>query len=77
MRLSEAGKVIQTVWGALPERHANIDLDIAVILPNHVRGIIVLTDSSDLRAGLALPGSKSAVPRRAGRPYIARRNSDI
>jgi|WetSurMetagenome_2_1015567.scaffolds.fasta_scaffold377428_1 putative transposase len=62
MRLSEAGKVIQTVWDALPERYANIDLDISVVMPNHVHGIIMLTDSSDVGAGLALPGSKGSEP---------------
>ena len=77
MRLSEAGQVIQTVWDALPKRFANIDLDISVVMPNHVHGIIMLTDSSEVGARLALPGKKGAVPRRAGRPYIGGCNSDI
>jgi putative transposase len=60
MRPSEAGKIIQQVWDRLPERFASIDLDISVVTPNHVHGIIVLTDSSDVGAGLALPRSRGA-----------------
>jgi putative transposase len=60
IRSSEAGKIIQQVWDTLPEHFADIDLDISVVMPNHVHGIIVLTDSSDVGAGLALPRSRGA-----------------
>ena len=45
MRPSEAGKVIQQVWDTLPRHYANVDLDIFVIMPNHIHGIIVMTDT--------------------------------
>jgi REP element-mobilizing transposase RayT len=60
MRLSEAGEIIQAVWDALPKRYPSIALDISVIMPNHVHGIIVLTDATDVGAGQALPGSEGA-----------------
>jgi putative transposase len=39
-RLSEVGKVVWDVWQALPARYAEIDLDEAVVMPNHFHGII-------------------------------------
>jgi hypothetical protein len=60
MALSEAGKMIETVWAALPEHYGDLDLDIIVVMPNHLHGIIVLTDTSLVGARLALPGSKGA-----------------
>jgi REP element-mobilizing transposase RayT len=84
MWLSEAGQVIQTVWNALPKRFANIVLDISVVMPNHVHGIIVRTDSSDV-GGRARParlqGRRTCPSLQQGRskrrPYIGGRNSDI
>ncbi len=60
MRSSEAGKIIQQVWHTLPRHHPNIDLDIFVVMPNHTHGIIVMTDTSVVGAGLALPRSRAA-----------------
>jgi len=42
MQLNDAGHMVQTVWGNLPERFAGIELDEFVTKPNHVHGIIVL-----------------------------------
>jgi REP element-mobilizing transposase RayT len=58
MVLNEYGKIIQTVWNELPQHYANIQLEEFVIMPNHIHGIIVITDkeSADgagvVRAGL-------------------------
>lgn len=60
MRLSQAGELIHQVWDTLPNRHADIDLDAFVIMPNHVHGIIVLTDTSIVGARLALPEGEGA-----------------
>ncbi len=44
MRLSDAGQMVQTVWERLPNRFAFIELDQFVVMPNHLHGIIVLTE---------------------------------
>jgi putative transposase len=44
----------------LPRHHRNIDLDAFVVMPNHIHGIIVMTDSSVVGAGLALLRSRAA-----------------
>lgn len=37
--------VIEGIWASIPEHFANVKSDIFVVMPNHVHGIIVITDS--------------------------------
>ena len=63
MRLNQAGELIHGIWEALPERYAGIELDAFVVMPNHVHGIIVLTNTSAVGAQQAapfLPGNTGA-----------------
>lgn len=46
MRLNECGMVVQQPWDDLPNHFRHVVLDQFVIMPNHVHGIIVLTDDS-------------------------------
>ncbi|MDQ3773326.1 MAG: transposase [Pseudomonadota bacterium] len=45
MRLNEAGRMVAAEWDALCTRFINIDLDAFVVMPNHIHGIIVITDA--------------------------------
>jgi REP element-mobilizing transposase RayT len=38
-------EIVQRVWNSLPNRFPSIELDEFVIMPNHVHGIIVITDA--------------------------------
>ncbi len=51
MILNEFGQIAFDEWGKLPERFANMELDIFVVMPNHFHGIIVLNNL--VGAGLA------------------------
>ncbi len=42
MLLSDAGRIVQTVWEALPNHYPHADLDAWIIMPNHVHAVIVL-----------------------------------
>ena len=44
MQLNDAGEVSRAEWIALPQRFPNVELDEFVIMPNHVHGIVVITD---------------------------------
>ena len=44
VRLSHAGKMIQTVWECLPNRFPFVKPDEFVVMPNHLHGIIILTN---------------------------------
>jgi REP element-mobilizing transposase RayT len=45
MILNEYGQIAYDEWIALPQRFANCTLDVFQIMPNHMHGIIVLTDT--------------------------------
>lgn len=42
--LSPAGKVVQSIWESLPQRFSGLGLDSFVVMPNHMHGIILLTE---------------------------------
>ena len=42
MVLSDVGKIVQSVWKALPNRFPSIGLDTHVMMPNHIHGIITV-----------------------------------
>ena len=45
MVLSKAGEIAASRWQAIPEHHPHVELDAFVIMPNHMHGIIVITDN--------------------------------
>lgn len=44
MRLNQAGHMVQAEWNALPDRFPSVGIDAFVVMPNHVHGIIVITN---------------------------------
>ena len=44
MGLSKFGLVAKQQWEKLPKRFPNIELGVYVIMPNHMHGIIIITD---------------------------------
>jgi putative transposase len=52
MHLSQAGNIVQSVWTSLPDRFPGLELDQYTVMPNHVHGIIALTEE------VQYPGSK-------------------
>lgn len=44
IRLNDAGQLIQTRWDELPSHYPGVETDEFEVMPNHVHGIIVLTD---------------------------------
>ncbi|WP_008308666.1 transposase [Leptolyngbya sp. PCC 6406] len=54
MQLNPAGFMVEEIWRSLPQRFDHVDLDAFVVMPNHMHGILVLTeglDSAATRAG--------------------------
>ncbi|HEY9741254.1 MAG TPA: transposase [Coleofasciculaceae cyanobacterium] len=45
MHLNLVGATVKAVWESLPRHFPLIELDAFVVMPNHVHGIIVITDS--------------------------------
>ncbi|HEV8720734.1 MAG TPA: transposase [Candidatus Binatia bacterium] len=44
MRVNDAGRMVEQCWSAIPNHFPHVDLDAFVVMPNHVHGIIVITD---------------------------------
>ena len=42
MQLSEIGKTVVECWNRIPQHFFSVELDMCVIMPNHIHGIIVL-----------------------------------
>lgn len=45
IKLNEYGLMVQKIWDYLPTHFENLELDAAVIMPNHFHGIIIITSS--------------------------------
>ena len=46
VHLAPAGRIVWEVWKTLPERFSQVELDTAVVMPNHFHGIITINDNS-------------------------------
>ncbi len=54
-----AGRVVQDTWLALPERFPTITLDAFVVMPNHIHGIIILNEATEMDHGFSALGRAS------------------
>ena len=48
IRLNDLGKVVEECWRAIPIHFEMVELDTFVVMPNHVHGIIMITDTTTL-----------------------------
>jgi len=86
IRLSSAGEIVRREWERLAQRFPHVVLDFYVIMPNHLHGIIVITDdrrgtadsgdplilSSSRRAPTTTTGEKFGEPIPGSLPTIIR-----
>jgi putative transposase len=47
MQLSSIGKIAQENWIAIPNHFEHIDIDVYVVMPNHLHGIVVINRPID------------------------------
>jgi putative transposase len=66
MVLNTLGCIVETCWDDLPNHYNNIQLDAFVVMPNHIHGIIFISDG-DVGAGF-----KPAPTKRHGLTEIVR-----
>ena len=69
MRLNSLGTIVQACWADLPHHYAHVELDAFVVMPNHVHGIILLTD---VGAGFKPAPTRPVPANRHGLPEIVR-----
>jgi len=51
VRLSDAGQMVWVVWSELPAHYPGVDINMFIVMPNHVHGIVVLTGTGRVGAG--------------------------
>jgi len=51
VRYNDAGRMVANEWEKIPERFPNVILDTFIVMPNHIHGIIIITDPA-VGAGL-------------------------
>lgn len=49
MRLNEAGEMVCRFWEVLPQRFPAIEMDMFVVMPNHLHGIVVIKNRATTR----------------------------
>ena len=70
---SEAGSMVQSVWGEITNHYPGVGTDAFVLMPNYVHAIIVLSDSQ-----MGAQGGASPMPDgRAGRPAATLSLADV
>jgi len=73
MILNQSGTIAYNEWINLAERFPNFELDVFQIMPNHMHGIIVLSDRTTVGATLAVAQEQNELNRATARvaPTIA------
>ncbi|HVL24894.1 MAG TPA: hypothetical protein VM450_12475, partial [Thermomicrobiales bacterium] len=55
MRLSAVGPVIESWWGSIPRRFPRVELDVMIVMPNHVHGVIMILSTDPLEIDPSTP----------------------
>lgn len=49
--LSVAGDIVLSTWQGLPERYRDVSTDAFVAMPNHIHGVMLITQPDDTNVG--------------------------
>jgi putative transposase len=64
MCLNGCGKIVEACWAAIPNHFDGVELDVFVVMPNHIHGIVQIIDRA-VGAQHAAPPQQSKVPFRS------------
>jgi len=62
MQMSKIGEIAKSCWRAIPDYFAKVQLGEFVVMPNHLHGIIFITDTRRGMAAMPLPDDGNAMP---------------
>jgi REP element-mobilizing transposase RayT len=70
MDLNDWGTIANECWLAIPEHFPYVELDEYGVMPNHVHGIVVITDDQrGVSSGVQLNAATGDVPRDTSNPF--------
>ena len=72
MVLSELGKKVKEYWEQIPDHFPFVRLDIVVVMPNHLHGILILKDPVGARYIVPLQKENFGKPSKGSIPTIIR-----
>jgi len=52
VKLNAIGKIVQDIWSDIPYRFENIELDVCVIMPNHIHWIITINENNSVETSI-------------------------
>ncbi|MDI9571434.1 MAG: transposase [Pseudomonadota bacterium] len=55
MRLNDAGVMVQSVWDEIPAHYPGIYIDVFIVMPNHIHGIVVVGAAPRGRPDVMVP----------------------
>lgn len=76
VQIKGPGLIVAQTWNSLPSRFPSIELDAFVIMPNHVHGIIVLTDNRSCPILPESVGVEQALPASTQTPDNIKKTGD-
>lgn len=62
MQLNDAGRFVEQCWLDIPHHFPHVELEAFVVMPNHVHGIIVITDPVGAKNFSPLPNDGTSTP---------------
>lgn len=65
MHLNDAGRMVQGIWFEMPDHYPGVGLDVMVVMPNHVHGIVEIGDPVGAETGRASTGGPAPTERLA------------
>jgi len=70
MMVNDAGRMVRSIWNELPEHYPGVDIDAFQIMPNHIHGIILLTNNNHaITPTKSVEAGPCACPDRIKPPY--------
>ena len=66
MALNNAGRMVERVWDEIPAHFPHVELDVHIVMPNHVHGVIIQTEMKFV--GAPLVGARRPAYRAGTRP---------
>lgn len=64
IKLSPLGKIADLLWHEIPKHFHNIELDEYIVMPNHIHGIVIITETN-----IPTVGNRHAYSLHNGRLY--------
>ncbi len=69
VRINDAGCVIQQTWSSLPSMFPGLALDVDVVMPNHIHGILVIEERLAKHKGAGVRWAQGHLGDHKDRPY--------